>query len=99
MRAFLNSPVNGLFAGGIIFALGLHLGGEKCDLKKFPSSCFCCFMSYGLNFQKHFFYEYELGELEQQVMVGALSHCIVAYHCCIGTTYSILEFCVWKDRK
>ena len=27
-------PGNELFAGGIIFALGLHLGGEKCDLKK-----------------------------------------------------------------
>ena len=34
MRAFLNSPGNGLFAGAISFALGLHLGGEKCDLKK-----------------------------------------------------------------
>ena len=38
MRPFLNSPKNGLFAGGIIFALGLHLGGEKCDLKKCPIS-------------------------------------------------------------
>ena len=34
MRPFLSSPKNGVFAGGIIFALGLHLGGEKCDLKK-----------------------------------------------------------------
>ena len=34
MRAFLNSPGNKLFAGGISFALGLHLGGKKCDLKK-----------------------------------------------------------------
>ena len=34
MRAFLNSPGNGLFDGAISFALGLHLGGEKCDLKK-----------------------------------------------------------------
>ena len=31
---FLNTPGNGLFAGGISFALGLHLGGEKRDLKK-----------------------------------------------------------------
>ena len=38
MRQFLNSPKNGLFAGGIIFALGLHLGSEKCDLKKCPIS-------------------------------------------------------------
>ena len=34
MRPFLNSPKNGLFAGGIIFALGLHSGGEKWDLNK-----------------------------------------------------------------
>ena len=31
---FLNTPGNGLFAGGTIFALGLHLGGENRDLKK-----------------------------------------------------------------
>ena len=31
---FLNTPGNGLFAGGIIFALGLHLEGENRDLKK-----------------------------------------------------------------
>ena len=38
------SPENGLFAGGIIFAVGLHLGGEKCDLKSVRShhlSCRC----------------------------------------------------------
>ena len=34
MRAVLNSPGNGLFAGAIIFALGLHFGGENRDLKK-----------------------------------------------------------------
>ena len=34
MRVFLNTPGNGLFAGGLIFALGLHLGGEKRDLLK-----------------------------------------------------------------
>ena len=34
MRGSLNSPGNERFAGGIIFALGLHLGGENRDLKK-----------------------------------------------------------------
>ena len=34
MRVFLNTPGNGLFSGAIIFALGLHLGGENRDLKK-----------------------------------------------------------------
>ena len=34
LRAFLNSPGNGLFAGGVSFALGLHLGVKNCDKKK-----------------------------------------------------------------
>ena len=33
LRAFSNSPGNGLFEGGIHFDLGCHLGVEKCILK------------------------------------------------------------------
>ena len=31
MRAFLNSSENGLFAGAIIFTLGLHLDTKNCN--------------------------------------------------------------------